>query len=469
MKRHPQYPRLNERITFVALLIAAALLTETAAAGAAHRVYLSKESDTPAAAISGRTEMIVTPPEIPASVTLFVDGAPIGTKTAAPYTFDVDFGPQPLERKISVSARSGSKSIRWSRIFNRGRQPLTITLEATDDGVFRAETTAPEDDPVVEVSFFAGATLLATLTEPPWVLHDPPADTSTIFVTAKSRSGAEVADTFAMGDVLVAAYDVRTVPLFVSVIDDRGIVLDGLSRSDFKVFDKGKAAKIIDFGRAWDEPISLALVVDASSSMGQSMSAVAGAARRFLDSVIRDGDRVALFTIRSVPKREVALSSDTSQFRSAIDGMRAGGETALYDSVSTAIRELRDEQRRRAIVLLSDGDDTSSNRTFEEIALEAKQAGIPIFSIVFDAGVERASRARDELQFLAVSTGGFIASARTDDLAKRYDLIAKDLRSQYAIRYQVADASKPQEWRPVKVVLNSPKLSARTISGYFAP
>jgi Ca-activated chloride channel family protein len=454
-------------------LLTAAVITQATLSAASHRIYLSPTAAPPAMEITGNTEIVITPAQEPASVTLAVDGAQVGRKSTPPYTFSVDFGTHPIERKLSVTVRTPKGRTQWSRVINSGHHPLSITLESGEEpGLFRAVTTAPQDDPIAEVSFFAGDQQLARLTDPPFIVRNPAAsDAASIFVTARTRSGAEIADSFALGEeVMTESYDVRTVPLFVTVTDDKGSTLDTLTRSDFRVYDKGKEAKILEFGKAFDQPISLVLVVDASTSMVYSMSHAAGAARRFIESVLREGDRAALFSIRSVPRREVALTNDLASVRRAIDGLAADGETALYDSVASAIRELREQQGRRAIVVLSDGDDTSSNRTFEDLASEAKESAIPIYFVAFNSeGATTPSRAADQMRYLSISTGGFLATARTDDLAKKYENIAKDLRAQYAIRYQIADASQPREWRPVKVVVNSPRLSARTISGYFAP
>jgi hypothetical protein len=100
---------------------------------------------------------------------------------------------------------------------------------------------------------------------------------------------------------------------------------------------------------------------------------------------------------------------------------------------------------------------------------EAKVAAIPIYVIAFSTGTPEEARALDPLRLLTAETGGFLAIADAEKLEQRYRSIANDLRAQYAIKYQITDSSTAGEWRPVKVVVNSPKLSARTIRGYLAP
>jgi len=150
--------------------------------------------------------------------------------------------------------------------------------------------------------------------------------------------------------------------------------------------------------------------------------------------------------------------------------MRAGGYTALYDAVAGAERELRDEKNRRAIVILTDGGDTSSIASFDEIDRLTKEAGVPLYIIAYDSGVsEDESRDMNRLQYLATETGGFLVTASARNLQDRYSEIEKDLRAQYAIIYQITDLARHNQWRKVNVMLKSPQLTARTIRGYFAP
>ncbi|HSP33016.1 MAG TPA: VWA domain-containing protein, partial [Thermoanaerobaculia bacterium] len=149
-------------------------------------------------------------------------------------------------------------------------------------------------------------------------------------------------------------------------------------------------------------------------------------------------------------------------------GIIAQGETALYDAIGTAIRELNDEKNRRAIVVLSDGGDNASIDSYDDLKKKAESAGIPIYFIAYDTGSDTQQRDVDSMKNLAAETGGFVAVAREQDLAAKYHEIEKDLRAQFAIRYQITDYAKPNQWRAVRVLVASPKLTARTIRGYFA-
>ena len=139
------------------------------------------------------------------------------------------------------------------------------------------------------------------------------------------------------------------------------------------------------------------------------------------------------------------------------------------DVLASAIRELRAEKNRKAIVVLSDGGDTSSIMSFEEIDRLSKEAAIPLYFIAYDSGSPSEPEEVDRMNYLAGETGGFLVTASAENLQAKYGAIEKDLRAQYAILYQISDLAKHNQWRQVRVMLSSPKLTARTIHGYFTP
>ena len=130
---------------------------------------------------------------------------------------------------------------------------------------------------------------------------------------------------------------------------------------------------------------------------------------------------------------------------------------------------MKDEKNRRAIVVLTDGGDNTSVMSFDEIDRITKESGIPIYFIAYDSGEPTEVQDVDRLAYLAAETGGFLVTASEKNLSAKYGDIERDLRAQYAILYKVVDYAKHNQWRKVRVVLNSPRLTARTINGYFAP
>lgn len=287
-------------------------------------------------------------------------------------------------------------------------------------------------------------------------------------VTARTRSGEEAADFWsATGAIVAEEMQVRTIPIFVSVVDRNGNTRDDIDRSQFRIIDNEAEGTIVEFGKAFDQPISIALLLDASNSMTHSMQHASKAAAEFVEMALKEGDRCSVTAIQDVPRRRQALTSERNDVANAVKNLATSGSTALYDGVISAIRELREEKNRRAIVILTDGGDTASNYSYADVTKIAREAGIPIYFIAYQGGNE--PQDLDRLRYLASETGGFVATATQQNLMARYQAIEKDLRAQFAIKYQVADFGKSNEYRRVRVVMDSPKLTARTIKGYFTP
>ena len=466
-------PRSQRSDRFTVVFIASVLLA-TAPAHAATQLLLSR-GERPSGEYKGVVDLAVSPGVDDAAVTISLDRQKLVDGLHAPYHLAIDLGPTVVEHEITVTVTTADKKrIQWRETINHGRLPLRVDLRPIDvpNRVFEASVTSPVEDPVAAVEFWDAGQRIATLDAPPYRCAIPADHFQKQFVqvTARTRSGDEAADFWSgSGDVHVESVEVRTVPIFVTVVDRNGATRDDVDRSLFRVLDNGNEAKIIDFGKAFDQPISIALILDASSSMVYSIDDASDAAVSFVKRTLKEGDRCTVFSVRDVPKRELALTTDRDGAEKALKNIKAGGRTSLYDAIASAIRELRAEKNRRAIVVLTDGDDTASISSFDEIDRLTQQAGIPLYFIAYDSGSPAGDQEMSRLTYLAGQTGGFVATASAQNLRAKYGDIEKDLRAQYAIRYQITDFAKRNEWRKVRVVLASPKLTARTIRGYFAP
>jgi VWFA-related protein len=469
--QHPRKARLLD-----ALLVTLLPLILTVDAAAANQLVLKRGSHAePRGEYVGVVDLAVDPGFDNAKVTVVVDGQTVADNLKSPYHVVVDFGPAALQHKITVSARDPrGKQVRWTEVINRGMLPLTVSVKPVDlaAGVFEAAVTLPKEDRIETVQLWHEGRVAATLRSEPYRFTVPQEILAGGFVqvTAKTTAGDEAADFWsAAGNVHAQELQIRTVPIFVSVVDRNGNTHDDVDRSLFRIIDGNAEATIIEFGKAFDQPIAISLLLDASSSMLYSMDHATKAAGEFVKHAIRTGDRCSITAIQEVPRRKQPLTEDHAAVAEALKAIRPQGQTALYDAVASAIRELREEKNRRAVVVLTDGSDTASTWTYTEIEKLAREAAIPIYFIVYEGASENEARNLDRLRFLASQTGGFVATATTQNLMAKYEAIEKDLRAQFAIKYQVSDFGRSNEWRPVRVVVDSPKLTARTIKGYFTP
>ncbi len=479
MKAATALRQSNEETRNKALFLTALLTTILFAAGAAASTQIvlqrGNQTDQPGQ-YQGVVDLAIDPGFDNAKVTVTVDGQKVAEGLTSPYHLVVDLGPTPLQHKITISARGANgKHVRWTETINRGLLPLALRVRAVDSaaGVFEVDATSPGDDPIESIQLWDKGQAIATATESPYRFTVPAEALAGGFVqvTARTKAGEEAADFWsASGNVHVEELQVRTVPIFVSVVDRNGVTHDNLDRSLFRIIDGTTEGHIIEFGKAFDQPISIALLIDSSASMTYSMKHAAKAAGEFVQHALKDGDRCSVTAVQDVPRRKQPLTSDRNEIAAALSGITPTGKTALYDAVASAIRELRPEKNRRAIVVLTDGSDTTSTWSFDEIEKLAREAAIPIYFIAYEGGSDDDGvRDLERLRYLASQTGGFVATATQQNLMAKYTEIEKDLRAQFAITYQVSDFGKSNEWRPVRVVVNSPKLTARTIKGYFTP
>ena len=469
--RHRRHRSSDARVLVLSVLLTTIIAAKSQAAT---QLVLSRDAQ-PQSEVTGVVNLLADPGFDDGKVTISVDGQKIADGIRAPYRVTVDFGATPIEHKIAVSAISAEKKrVQWHTTINRGFQTLSVKVKQSPDAtnVFEALVTAPKADPVATVELWDDGKPIATVDTPPYrfTVPDKVMQSGFVQITARTKSGDEAADFWSnTGDVHAETLEVRTVPIFVSVVNSNGQTLDNVDRSLFKVLDNGSEGKILEFGKAFDQPISIALLLDASSSMTYMMRDASKAATGFVQRTLRPGDRCEVIGIREVPRREIDLTSDRDAVTKALTDMKPHGQTALFDAITTAIRHLASEKNRRAIVVLTDGNDNASIASYDEVEKAVRESGIPIYFIAYENLEPSAGEDMDRLKFLSAESGGFVAEAQQHDLAAKYGEIERDLRAQFAIRYQISDYAKRNEWRKVRVVLNSPKLIARTIGGYFAP
>ena len=274
---------------------------------------------------------------------------------------------------------------------------------------------------------------------------------------------------------------VEMVPLTVTVTDDRGRSVTGLTANDFAVFEDGVQQTLSLFGSE-NVSVDVALVVDTSSSMGLVLPVVKTATRRLVET-LRPGDRVAIVDLKKTITIPQPFTEESARAVSAINALSAAGSTAIYDAVYTSLREFERERRthpavrRQALILLSDGVDTVSRLRFEDSVDLARRLGVTTYTIVFrpataSAGTpaeEAVVRAAWEMRTLAAETGGLsFFPSRWRELERVYDAVARELANQYALGYVPAAGGNDSFRRVAVRVLPPASGIPRTRTGYVA-
>ena len=271
---------------------------------------------------------------------------------------------------------------------------------------------------------------------------------------------------------------VDLVLLSVTVTGPGGRYVADLSAEDFAVVEDGRPQEVAYFSPA-SVPLSVSLLVDTSSSMDEEMPLAQQAAKDFV-AKLRPGDVAEIVSFDSRVEALQQFTDDRAALVRAIDRLRAGGATSLYNAVYITLRQLGrtrpltdSDIRRQVIIVLSDGEDTSSLVTFDQLLDSAKRSQTVIYSV--GLGLEDASKSTRQtgeygLRQLSVETGGrLFLPKRSLDLADVYEQIARELTSQYVVGYLSSNGSADGTFRRVAVRLQRPNLQARTRAGYYAP
>ena len=272
---------------------------------------------------------------------------------------------------------------------------------------------------------------------------------------------------------------IELVSLNVTVVDSQGRYVTDLGEGDFAVFEDGAKQELSFFNRG-NLPIALSLLIDSSASMDQRMENAQDAAVGFART-IREQDLAQVVDFDSRVEIKLGFTNKVADLESAIRTTSAGGSTALHNAVYISLKELAkvkaknpDEIRRQAIVVLSDGEDTSSLVSFEEVLDLAKRSETAIYTIGLQPRETSALRGFREAEFvlrqLAQETGGraFFAQ-RIEDLKDVYNQIANELSSQYSMGYAPKNPRRDGAFRRLVVQVNRPNTTARTKRGYYGP
>jgi Ca-activated chloride channel homolog len=271
---------------------------------------------------------------------------------------------------------------------------------------------------------------------------------------------------------------VDVVSLNITVVDGTNRLIRDLEQADFEVFEDGASQEISFFSKT-QSPIALALLLDTSASMEDRLQTAQEAAIGFVQRM-RPEDVAEVVDFDSRVEIRQQFTPDKEALEKAIRTTAAGGSTALHHAIYISLKELKkiratspEEIRRQAIVVLSDGEDTSSILSYEDVLDQAKRSETAIYSIGLrpkDNGSRGFKEAEFVLKQLAYETGGRAwFPEHVGQLAGVYEQIATELASQYTIGYASKNSRRDGAWRRIVVRVKRENVTARTKQGYYAP
>ncbi|MGA2903653.1 MAG: VWA domain-containing protein [Candidatus Korobacteraceae bacterium] len=277
--------------------------------------------------------------------------------------------------------------------------------------------------------------------------------------------------------VTVIRKRVDEVNVVFTVTDKRDHFVKDLTQSDFRVMDDNKPAlSIQSFSRQTNLPLRVGLLIDASNSVRDRFKFEQEAAIEFLNQIVRPRyDKAFVIGFDTTPEVTQDFTDDAQALSHGVRMLRPGGGTAMYDAIYFACRDkLMNADKgllatRRAIILLSDGEDNQSRVSREEAVEMAQRAEVIIYAISTNtSGIKL--RGDKVMEYFAEQTGGkAFFPFKIEDVANAFTEIQDELRSQYAISYKPADFIPDGKYRKIEIIAENKKYHVRARKGYFAP
>lgn len=349
---------------------------------------------------------------------------------------------------------------------------VRITGLTPRDGAIEvgAQVTVPSGATLDRVELYRNEELVERFAAPPY-RGRVPADAGPedyVRVAAYLAGGESIDDVALLASPgLVETVEVNLVELHTVVTDGSRRPVGDLGPQDFTVLLRGRPRRIESFAYADDVPLLLGLVIDTSGSMQLVMQDTKRAAGRFIGQTVTPGDRAFVVDFDRQPRLRQGTTDDVTELMLSLGRLEADGATAMYDAIVFSMLQFEKQPGRKALVVLTDGDDHDSRYGPKDCLEYGLRAGVPIY-IIGLGGLDglRRTYSTSDLDRVTSRTGGrlyFVSSL--DELQWAYDEINAELRSQYSLTFYADADLTAEERRKVEVRLARPGLEARTVLG----
>ena len=262
------------------------------------------------------------------------------------------------------------------------------------------------------------------------------------------------------------------VNVLCTVTDRKGRLIPNLTKDDFIIEEDGKKQEIVSFSKENELPLTLALLIDTSGSVREVLPAEKETASAFINSILTPRDLAMVIKFDKYAKVIQDFTESKRRMADAIDQVGpTGNGTALYDALVLAARDhLSLESGRKAMILISDGDDQGSSHRLNDALFSAQSADSIIYSISNIIDGSQLGKGPDTLKRLSGDTGGTVFFIRrSTDFKGIFDTIASELRGQYSVAYKSTNTARDGKFRNIKVLAKEPSLTVRARKGYFGP
>jgi Ca-activated chloride channel family protein len=273
-------------------------------------------------------------------------------------------------------------------------------------------------------------------------------------------------------EIPVFTMDTRLVVVHASVLDKNGKLVTNLAQPAFKVLENGIEQPLKVFRRE-DIPVSLGIIIDNSGSMRDKKTRVAAAALALVRAS-NPQDEVFIVNFNDDAYLDQPFTSDIKKLEEALDRLETKGGTAMRDAVSMSIDYVKDKAKKdkKVLVIVTDGNDNTSNINLEELVRKAQQSDVLIYSlgILSEETPSDARKARRALHDLASASGGMDYYPKDlEEVDRITPEVAHEIRNQYTLAYSPTNTLLDGSFRKITVTVNAPgRLTVRSRNGYYA-
>ncbi len=259
--------------------------------------------------------------------------------------------------------------------------------------------------------------------------------------------------------------EIRLVEVYATVYDPHGRAMDGIARDEFRLFDNGKPEPIAAFESETAE-LSCALLLDNTGSMQGALPAVKNAVVEML-SELRLKDSVAVYGFSTTLNLLQDFTDDKDRAKRAVLRARAGGETALFDSLTQVAHDVSARSGKKAVIVFTDGADNASALNMTSAMKRVQAAGVPVYTIAEGDALKSDDLLKRLREIAQRSGAAFYEAHHSQDIARIFGDISADLKHGYLLAYKAPEGS-PDEWHTIRVEVAGVKnYRVRAKEGYF--
>jgi len=441
-----------------------------AATGAVHLVFARQP------VMVGKIDVTASAPPNTARVEFYLDGARVGEDASAPFEARIALGSAPRVHTIKAAAFDAKNLVlgEESATINEVVDALSVRVLAPASVESRAtiviEPRAPAGATIESVELYWRDRKLATLTAPPYRYElTLPSKRAAGYVRAVARdsSGATAEDLRMINAPAAEEMSVNLVEVYAIVQERGGRNVEGLTARDFVVKEDGVPMEVELRGTP-NDPIAVGFALDTSGSMRPLMVDVADYANEFVSGSLAAGDQAVVVAFAERPRVVQPLTADLKNVRASILDVEAGGGTSIWDSLIASLQQLRPVKGKRALLLFTDGADTTSSASADTALAVAREVGVPVYVFLMRSSGASPAANTLRLEKIANDTGGAMFKApRKNDLPRLFAQIRDDTRGEYLLSYLSKSARPRTELRTISVSVPGRGVVVRAMSGYY--